>query len=98
MVSVEAIPVPYAAQLDSLRNAQILAEVQVFGTTIGDVDVDFKPFVFPIQLCFGCLVKCLADVTAGSKDVSAAYGDSCPDDSGADGRICVRDCANPGNL
>lgn len=92
VVAVEAIPVPYAAQLDSFRDTQILAEVQVFGTTIGDVDVDFKPFTFPVQLCMGCMYFCLDDDLLGADpviDPETIYGDQCPDNAGADGRACI---------
>jgi hypothetical protein len=89
VVAVEAIPVAYAAQLDKFRTEQILAEVQIFGTTIGDVDVDFKPFTFPVQLCWGCLYMCSSKLVTEMLDPSEVYGDECPDDAGADGRICI---------
>ena len=90
VVTVEAIPVPYATLLDGFRDQQILAEVQIFGTTIGDVDIDFKPFTFPIQLCMGCLHRCLkADIEDKGIDPLEVYGEECPDNAGADGRICV---------
>jgi len=89
VVAVEAIPVGYAEQLNTFSDSQILAEVQIFGTTLGGVDIDFKPFVFPIRLCSGCLTECATDLVA--MDISAAdvYGDNCPDNAGADGRVCI---------
>lgn len=90
VVSIEAIPRDYAHQLDKFASSQILAEVQVFGTTLGDVDVDFKSFVYPIQLCDGCLTRCLnKDIISNNLDVDTVYGNDCQDDAGQDGRVCI---------
>lgn len=89
IAAVEAIPVAYAEQLNNFDGKQILAEIQIFGTTTGDVDVDFRPFVFPIEICNGCLTLCLGDIAAAG-DVPDDYVDSgeCDDNAGADGRVC----------
>ena len=58
--------------------------------TIGGVDIDFRPFTFPIQLCMGCLYRCMqADVVDEGLDPIEVYGDECPDNAGADGRLCI---------
>jgi hypothetical protein len=89
MVPIEAIPVGYASQLSpDYVDKQIMAEVQIFGTTIGDVDVDFATFAFPIRICQGCLTKCMKDFGAGASDADI-YGDTCDDNYGQDGRLCV---------
>ena len=85
VVPIETIPAAYKSGLGDYVNEQIMAEVQIFGTTLGDVDIDFKPFSFPITLCRGCLVKCRP---SGLSD-SEIYGDACPDNAGADDRICL---------
>jgi hypothetical protein len=87
-VPIEAIPVGYASQLTDYVNKQIMAEVQIFGTTIGDIDVDFATFSFPVRICQGCLTRCLSDFPAGSSDADI-YGDTCDDNGGQDGRLCV---------
>jgi hypothetical protein len=92
IASVEAIPVAYAPYLSGFTGDQILAEVQIFGTTTGDVDVDFKPFVYPIQICDGCQTLCasqLVEADGTTRSVEDVYGEACPDDAGADGRICL---------
>jgi hypothetical protein len=86
---VETIPSAYAEQLDGFDGLQILAEVQIFGTTTGDVDVDLKPFVYTIQICDGCLTRCGACISseASADDI---YGEGvCRDNASADGRVCV---------
>jgi hypothetical protein len=85
---VEAIPTIYASQLNAFDGQQIFAEVQLFGTTTGDVDIDFKPFVYPIDICDGCLTRCLSSYPDDVK-LEEIYGDSCPDNAGADGRLCI---------
>jgi hypothetical protein len=88
-VPIEAIPVGYAAQLTKYVNKQIIAEVKIFGTTLGDVDIDFATFSFPIHICQGCLTRCReADFDPGDSK-SDIYGDNCDDNAGADGRLCV---------
>jgi len=89
VASVEVIPKAYAAQLDDFVDEQILAEIQIFGTTTGDVDVDLKPFVYTIQICDGCLT---VDACSIPEDTSLdeVYGDDvCRDNASADGRVCV---------
>jgi hypothetical protein len=87
-VPIETIPVGYAPQLDDYVGNQIMAEITLFGTTIGDVDIDFRPFSFPIYICQGCLTVCESslDMTDTKQDI---YGDHCDDNAGADGRVCV---------
>lgn len=90
-VPIETIPVGYADQLTKFVNKQIMAEVTIFGTTVGDVDVDFRPFSFPIHICQGCLTVCAKGLKEGATK-NDIYGDHCDDNGGQDDRICV----NPG--
>jgi len=90
-VPIETIPVGYASGLSGFVNQQIMAEVKIFGTTLGDVDVDFRPFSFPINICQGCLTKCLNtdfEMGATKQDI---YGDECDDNGGQDNRVCLID-------
>jgi hypothetical protein len=88
VVAVEAIPKSYADKLTKFSGDSILAEVQVEGTTTGDVDIDFKPFVYPIQICRGCLTLCKSKLP-DDVDPSTIYGDECKDNAAADGRYCI---------
>jgi hypothetical protein len=88
VVAVETIPVGYDSQLRDYIGKQILAQVQIFGTTTGDIDIDFKTFSFPIHICEGCLTICAGDIDPGSSPEDV-YGDECPDNAGADGRVCI---------
>lgn len=89
VASVEAIPTAYAEQLDDFDGEQILAEVQIFGTTTGDVDVDLKPFVYTIRICDGCLTLCGGAIPADTS-LDEIYGmGTCRDNSSADGRVCI---------
>jgi hypothetical protein len=89
VATVEVIPTSYAEQLDNFDGEQLLAEITLFGTTLGDVDVELKPFTFPIRICDGCLTLCAGNIPA---DVSLdeIYGEGiCRDNASADGRICI---------
>jgi hypothetical protein len=88
VVAVETIPAGYDEQLRDYIDKQILAQVQIFGTTTGDVDIDFKPFTFPIKICEGCMTLCGGALDEGDSQTDI-YGDQCPDNAGADGRVCV---------
>lgn len=85
MASIEAIPRAYASKLSQYNSDNILIEVQIFGVTTGDVDIDFKPFIYPVNICQGCLSKCLTAVKANEDP----YGEGCVDNAAADGRYCI---------
>jgi hypothetical protein len=92
IATIEAIPSAYGSFFNNktFLNQQILAEIQIFGTTTGDVDIDFKPFVYAVEICSQCLVRCLArDITAMMLERDDLVGEKCDDDSGADGRYCI---------
>jgi hypothetical protein len=95
VITIEAIPTAYAEQLDEFDDKQVHAEIRVYGTTVGDSDVDLNPFLYPINICDGCLTLCAANIPA---DVSFddVYGEgTCRDNAGADARICVdTSCVN----
>jgi len=100
VAAVEVIPTAYAPELSDFAEdqAQILAEIQIFGTTTGDVDVDLKPFVYTIQICDGCMTLCAADIPKDTPDDEIYGEDTCIDNASADGRVCVDntgDCAPP---
>jgi hypothetical protein len=93
IAAIEAIPVAYASQLDDHVGGQILAEIRMFGTTTDEVDLEFAPFAYPVELCAGCLVVCssyLRDELLTPEDLLAG---ACEDQAGADGRFCIEpDC------
>ena len=94
IAAVEVIPIAYAPYLADFVNDQVLAEVQLFGTTTGDVDIDFQPFTYPIEICDGCLTVCKSRLAPTNTDADAMTRDeladgSCDDNAGADGRFCV---------
>lgn len=93
IVQIEAIPKAYASALSQFSGDNILLEIQVFGTTTGDVDVDFRPFQYPLAICRHCLSFC-RDEFAEDSEISDIRGDTCPDNvhGGQDGMICVDDC------
>lgn len=89
-ITIKTIPAAYAEYLDQFEDQTIVADIQLFATTTGDVDVDFKVFPYPIQICNGCLTRCAsvfesADATESREQI---IGDVCDDDSGQDGRVC----------
>jgi len=93
IAAIEAIPKAYAQWLGMFKGGQILAEIQIYGTTTGDQDINFKPFVYPIEICDGCNVKCAeADLGLGPMSTTTRMdivGDTCDDNSGNDDRICI---------
>jgi hypothetical protein len=87
-VPIETIPVGYASQLSDYVGQQIMAEIKLFGTTIGDVDIDFRSFSFPIHICQGCMTMCASAIPDGMS-ADDVIGDNCDDNAGADGRLCI---------
>ena len=91
IVVVEVIPMIYADQLGTFEGQQILAEIRLFGTTLGDIDVNVQPFVFPIELCTGCLTKCASELKSEGLTPEDVADGECLDNAGSDGRICIDD-------
>jgi hypothetical protein len=88
VAAVEVIPVAYAPYLTDYIGQEILAEIQILGTTTGDVDVEFKPFSYPVEICDGCLSRCASFLTESMMKREDFSMDECDDNAGADGRIC----------
>ena len=91
VAKVEAIPTPYATQLAQFDGGQVLAEIQMFGTTLGDVDVEFQPYLYPVRICNGCMSLCLNDdiMDANLTTEDILDKNECQDGAGADGRVCI---------
>jgi hypothetical protein len=89
IAAVEVIPSAYAPYLSDYVGKQVLAEIQILGTTTGDVDVEFKPWSYAIEICDGCLSRCAAELSGdGALKREDFAMDECDDNSGQDGRIC----------
>ncbi len=65
------------------QDGTIYASVEAFGRTLGDTRVRLDAFLWPIQLCFGCLRAC-AD--SGSAETTFCY-------PGQDNSVPVDDCS-----
>ncbi len=83
------IPEVYTAEIAAVAgtDATIVVAITAIGTTTGGAEVVSFPFVFPIQLCSGCLSTCLTDeegmnicrpsCTPGQDEVHIACDASC---------------------
>jgi len=92
-ITIKTIPAAYAEYLDIFADQTVVADIQLFGTTTGDVDVDFKIFPYPIQICNGCLTGCASVFTSAMATESREQliGEFCDDNGGQDGRVCYDD-------
>lgn len=88
IVPIEAIPKAYTGRLANYKNDSILIEVTLGGTTTGDVDVDFRPFLFPVSICTGCLSRCMNSFSS-DKEIATLNADKCNDNFGQDDRYCI---------
>ena len=62
VTDVELVPVAYAAALAGLDDVHLIASVRLLGRTLVDVPVESAEFLFPIDVCSGCLYECVTDV------------------------------------
>jgi hypothetical protein len=86
---IEAIPKAYTQQLDGFADLRILAEIQIFGTTVGDADIDLRKLTYTIDICDGCLTIDGCSLPA-EISLDEVYGEGvCSDNAGADGRVCI---------
>jgi hypothetical protein len=89
IATIEAIPKAYAEQLTAYAGDSVLLEIQLFGTTTGDLDIDFRTFLYPIAICAGCMSRCNSDMV--STDV--ALPSQCKDNRAQDDFTCISpDC------
>jgi hypothetical protein len=89
IVQIEAIPRIYAEKLGFLDGKNLIVQLQVFGTTTGGVDVDFRPFEYPIAICSGCMSFCKSDFVGSESDLTTLTSGKCADNGAQDDRICV---------
>lgn len=86
---VTIIPSTVAGQLPA---GTIVSKVRVFGTTLGNQDVESSELLYPIEVCDGCLVTYPAsdrDLTADGADYQCKQGtDSTNMDNSADALPC----------
>ena len=94
LVQIEAIPKGYAKRLVDYDGQNILVEIQLAGTTTGDVEVEFRPFLYPLVICRGCMSYCRTrDLVGDATRVNALLGDHCPRNDAQDDRVCIdSDC------
>jgi len=85
IATIEAIPKAYAEQLRAYAGDSVLLEVQLFGTTTGDLDIDFRTFLYPIAICDGCLSRCNSDMVA----TDVALPSQCKDNRAQDDFTCI---------
>jgi hypothetical protein len=93
-VTLDAIPSTYQEPLRQPSvGDSIMVEVQLFGTTTGDVDVDFAPFLFPLAICSDCLSTCKGDKmwVADPAALTELNSGKCLDQHPQDQRWCVDD-------
>lgn len=86
---VEVIPSsyrPFLADLAAL-GATIVAEIALTATTVDGTRVDPEPFLFPIELCAGCLTACESAFTP--EEINELLAGTCRNNPASDGRICI---------
>jgi len=74
--TLEIVPAAYGVELDSVLgggDATIVASVTAFGHTNGDVSVETGEFLWPIDICHGCLFQ----ETPATADLMASTVLSC---------------------
>jgi hypothetical protein len=94
---VEVIPEGYASTVrKQAEGSKILAAIRLYGQTTGGTDVEVSEYVFPIEICDGCLAVYADSTAAGagpcdfdSKTVdSFSMLEGCQNGWGYDGSIC----------
>ncbi|MEB2314190.1 MAG: hypothetical protein OZ921_10350 [Sorangiineae bacterium] len=110
LVAVDLIPGASNVQLGGqplTGNGQVLASVRVTGDTIGGTSITSSEFIFPIQICSGCLVSFPADALKDPTVTNRCTGDPPTDkpcivgqDVAVDCRLCSGNpaCAPPASL
>jgi len=75
---LQIIPPAYATALAGSVGGSVVVEVQPYGTTVGDVDIDGDPYQWPIDLCGGlCLFNPVATIDDASSCCSPGQDSVC---------------------
>jgi hypothetical protein len=61
VASIQIIPPAYGETLREIVEGTVVASVRVVGVTAGDSEVISPEFVWPIEICSGCLYECVRD-------------------------------------
>ena len=85
---VQAITAQHESYLGDYDGQRIIAEVKLHGLDAEDRALTFRPFVFPIEICYGCLSRCTSLLLEQQMSREDFAMDDCDDNSGSDGRIC----------
>jgi hypothetical protein len=88
VITVDVIPTQYAGTLEMFVGEDIAVDVQLSGVQRSGSRVTTQTFRFPVAICKGCLVVCGGDLDESVTD-EEIYGNACPDNTAADGRLCV---------
>jgi hypothetical protein len=84
-----------ASVLDTLDEGTLIANVRVFGQTLGGQDVESSELAFPVEVCNGCLVA----YPASARDLTADGGDYiCKVATDAAGMATTQDTELPCNV
>jgi hypothetical protein len=93
VVVLEVIPSSYKPALEPFSGKQVLAKIQLHGTTTSGEKIDATPFVYPIQICIHCLTFCNSMLKDKMQTRQEFVGAICDDNSGNDDRVCLdADC------
>lgn len=91
IATVEVIPAAYTSFVEDFSGSLIRAKIQIFGTTLGDLDIETAVFTYPIEICEGCLILDVKDIP-DTMTIDDIIGGEC-EIGGLDGRVCVYDPA-----
>ncbi|MCB9617245.1 MAG: hypothetical protein H6722_32845 [Sandaracinus sp.] len=61
--TIVAIPADYTVSLPVApgTTTTVVASVRLVGKTLGDIDIETGDWVYPIEVCNGCLLTCMPD-------------------------------------
>ena len=88
MYQLEAVSAEHASLLADFAGERVVVEVKLHGLDDQDRAITFRPFVFPLEICEGCLARCSSELISQMLTREDVAMGQCDDNSGSDGRIC----------
>jgi hypothetical protein len=89
VAELEVVPVGYKAGLTQFADQQIYALIELHASTSSKRAVEAMTFLYPIEICIGCLTVCTSYLDAQKLTREDLIGDHCDDESGNDERVCI---------
>ena len=93
VMNIVAIPLNTDQEIEEIDGGYVIAEIKVFGKTLGGQEVESGVYKFPITICKGCLIQFPSNLMTGTECKASQEEETLPCVLGQDDPIKCSICA-----